>query len=109
MQTSGSSLLSAIKNSPLLPRVLCPSMRKLQMAMKKLKAHAQWMEHCNGNAKRKVPDDLLICKDAKLYTGGFVLFVHDSQKDNGEANYSPSEHSLSEEMMANRLGFNLLD
>ena len=79
------------------------------MAMKKLQARAQWMEQCNGSAKGKVPDDLLTCKDAELYTGGFVLFVHDSQKDNGEANYSPSEHSLSEEMMANRLGFNLLD
>ena len=82
---------------------------KLQMAMKKLQARVQWMEHCNGYAKGKVPDDLLTCKDARLYTGGFVPFVQDLQKDNGEANYPPSEHFLSEEMMANRLGFNLLD
>ena len=72
------------------------------MAMKKLQASAQWMEHCNGSAKGKVPDNLLACKDAELYTGGFVPFVQDSHKDNGEANYSPSEYSLSEEMMANR-------
>ena len=77
---------------------------KLQMEMKNLQARAQWMEHCNGIAKGKVPDNLLTCKDAELYTDGFVLFVHDSQKDNGEANYSPSEHSLSEEMMVNWLG-----
>ena len=79
------------------------------MTVKKLQARAQWMEHCNGSAKGKVLDNLLTCMDAELYTGGFVPFVQDSQKDNGGANYSPSEHSLSEEMMAKRLGFNLLD